>query len=62
MVKVLAASAVIFVVLAGWLYVEALYRRFAARHPEAGPFRESGGGCGGGCRSCSGGSCGSRKD
>jgi hypothetical protein len=56
MAEVLIASAVIFAALWGWLSVEALYRRFAARHPEAGPFRE-GGGCGGGCCSCSGGSC-----
>jgi len=62
MVEVLTASLVVFGVLAGWLWVEALYRRFAARHPESGPFRDSSGGCGGGCCSCSRGACDSRKN
>ena len=33
--------------IGGWVAVQALARRFAARHPETGPFREAGGGCGG---------------
>jgi hypothetical protein len=56
MVDFLLASGVILAVLIGWLYVQDLYRRFAARHPELGPFRAEGqGGCGN-C-SCSGGRC-----
>jgi len=34
--------------------VQQFYKRFARRHPELGPFRKEGGGCG--C--CSGGACG----
>ncbi|MCB1785356.1 MAG: hypothetical protein H6953_09925 [Chromatiaceae bacterium] len=55
MAEFLAASAVIFAVLVGWLYVQDLYRRFAARHPQWGPFRSEAtcqGSCGchqGGC-------------
>lgn len=56
MVRFLAASLVIFSVLWGWIWVQAAYARFALRHPELGPFRGEGGGCGGGC-SCSSGSC-----
>jgi hypothetical protein len=43
---------VIFGVLLGWIWVQGVYARFATRHPELGPYREEGGGCGGGC--CSG--------
>ncbi len=31
-----------------WLMVQKLSRKFAAEHPEFGPAREEGGGCGGG--------------
>jgi len=31
-----------------WLTVQKLSRRFASEHPEFGPAREEGGGCGGG--------------
>lgn len=56
MIEGLLASAVILLMLLGGLAVDGLYRRFAKRHPELGPFRPEGG-CGGGCR-CSGGRCG----
>lgn len=55
MADFLLTSLVIFGVMVGWLYVQDLYRRFARRHPELGPFRREGG-CGGGC-SCRQGSC-----
>jgi hypothetical protein len=55
MARFLIASLVIFGVLVGWIWVQATYARFAARHPELGPFR-SDGGCGGGC-SCRDGGC-----
>jgi len=53
MVEFVLASAVIFVVMVAWLYVQDLYRRFARHHPELGPFRSEG--------SCEG-SCSCRKD
>jgi hypothetical protein len=45
---------ILAITLAG-IMVERFYQRFAARHPELGPFRKSGEGCG----SCSGGHCSS---
>ncbi len=42
----------IFLILLAGITVDRLYRLFAARNPQLGPFRKSGGGCG----SCSGGS------
>lgn len=38
---------IILGLLAGWIGVQHLSRMFAARHPEFGPAREEGGGCGG---------------
>ncbi len=55
MVKAILAGGVIFGVMVGWLYVQELYRRFARRHPELGPYRGEGG-CGGSC-SCRKGGC-----
>jgi len=52
MVEVLLSPLVVFLVLAGWVGVQQLYARFQARHPQLGPFRDSGGGC-----SCGQGSC-----
>ena len=39
----------ILLLLMGWVAVQRLARLFAARHPEFGPVREDGGGCGGNC-------------
>ena len=50
------ASIVILVLLSGWLFVQYLARWYAARHPEFGPAREGGSGCGRSCL-CAGGSC-----
>lgn len=50
----LLAIALILLLLLGWVVVQQVYRLFARRHPELGPFRKEGGGCG--C--CSGGACG----
>ena len=55
MVEFVLASAVIFVVMVAWLYVQDLYHRFARHHPELGPFRSEGS-CDGSC-SCRHGSC-----
>ncbi len=43
---------IMFVLLAGWLLVRALARRYAARHPEFGALREEGEGCGCGNHRC----------
>ena len=45
--KYIITVIIIFGLLAGWLAVQHLARWFAARHPELGPAREEGGGCGG---------------
>jgi hypothetical protein len=38
---------IILGLMAGWMGVQQLARSFAARHPELGPAKEEGGGCGG---------------
>jgi hypothetical protein len=43
----LIAILIIFGLLVGWIAVQHLTRAFAVRHPEFGPAREDGGGCGG---------------
>jgi hypothetical protein len=44
---------IVLALLAGWLTVRAIARRFAARHPEFGALREDGaGGCGCGKHQC----------
>lgn len=50
----LLTVALLFGLLAAWLAVRAAAQHFAARHPEFGPPREEGEGCGG----CGGGHCG----
>lgn len=49
----LVTIAIIFAVMLAGIAVDRLYRAFAAKHPQLGPFRKSG--CGS-C-SCHGGSC-----
>jgi hypothetical protein len=56
MVDFIIASVAILVLLSGWLLVQQLARRYAARHPELGPAREEGSGCGKSCL-CTGGRC-----
>lgn len=55
MTDYLLTIGILLLLLLGWVTVERVYRLFARRHPELGPFRREGGGCGGGC---GGGSCG----
>lgn len=59
MLDFLIAPLLVFIVLAGWLLVQFASREFARRHPEFGPPREAGGGCGGsgGCACGAGKSC-----
>ena len=52
----LITIAAIFTLLAGFIAVERLYRRFAARIPELGPFRDGEAGWGS-CGGCAGASC-----
>jgi hypothetical protein len=47
LVHTLIAFLIIFGALVGWVGVQHLARGFAARHPEFGPAREDGKGCGG---------------
>ena len=48
----IVAPVVILAILFGWIQVQRLARRFAASHPEFGPAREEGGGCGSSCAGC----------
>ena len=55
----LATIAIIFAVMVGGILVDRLYRAFAAKNPQLGPFRSPDKGCGT-CSAgsgCSGGSC-----
>lgn len=61
MLDYLIAIAVVSLALFGWLWVQQLAQDFARRHPEFGPAREEGGGCGGSC-SCSGGHCSAKQE
>ncbi|KAA6183789.1 hypothetical protein F2Q65_14650 [Thiohalocapsa marina] len=60
MAKLALAVLIIFTVLAGWVWVQQRYARFARQHPELGPYRPEGGGCScgsGHCERSSGGGC-----
>lgn len=54
MATYLVTVGLILILLLAWVLVQQAYRLFARRHPELGPFRSEGGGCG--C--CSRDSCG----
>ena len=60
MLDYLIAMGLILLMLLGWIGVQHCSRAFAARHPELGPAREEGGGCGGSC-GCGAGSCEKRR-
>lgn len=55
LLKMLFTILALLAMLGLWLGIQALARRTAQQHPEYGPFREAGGGCGG----AKGGGCGS---
>jgi hypothetical protein len=57
MTSYILAIGLILFLLTGWIAVQQIYRLFALRHPEFGPVREEGGGCGGGCSCSNRGSC-----
>ncbi len=52
----LIAVGAILLMLVGWIAVQQVTRLYSMRHPEFGPHREEGGGCGGGNCKCKGGS------
>lgn len=54
MVDVFIASVAILLILVGWLTIQQLARYYAARHPEFGPAKEEGTGCGKSCLCVSG--------
>ena len=53
----LIAVVAVFALFAGWVLVQHAARLFAARHPELGPAREEGGGCGAACTCAMSGHC-----
>jgi hypothetical protein len=55
--KILISILLIFTVCGLWMLVQQGARRFAERHPEFGPAREEGGGCGFHCRGKDGKPC-----
>ncbi len=55
MSRYLLAIGLILLLMLGGLWVERAYRLFARRHPDLGPFRQEGGGCGGCGGGCGGG-------
>ena len=56
MLNFIIAVLVIFGLLAGWIFVQQAARQFAARHPQFGPAKEEGLGCGKNC-GCQAGRC-----
>ncbi len=49
MVDIVIAIGVILLLLFGWIIVQHLSRLYAKKHPEFGPAREEGNGCGSSC-------------
>jgi len=49
MVDYLIAMGLILLILAGWIFVQQWSQKFAVQHPEFGPTKEEGGGCGKDC-------------
>ncbi|MDH3354196.1 MAG: hypothetical protein OEL79_03140 [Chromatiales bacterium] len=57
LLKMVITTALILTLLLGWLVIQHLARIFAKRHPELGPAREEGQGCGSSCGCQNKGSC-----
>lgn len=56
MLDIIIAIAIILLLLIGWIIVQQLSRQYAKKHPEFGPAREEGSGCGSSCL-CNNGTC-----
>jgi hypothetical protein len=56
MLRYLGAVLIILLLLLAWVAVQALARQYATRHPEFGPAKEEGAGCGSHC-GCGAGQC-----
>ena len=56
MLDYLLAFVLIFLILIGWILIQQASRRFAQHHPQFGPVKEEGSGCGKSCL-CKGGQC-----
>ncbi|MDJ0880459.1 MAG: hypothetical protein QNJ56_02315 [Gammaproteobacteria bacterium] len=56
MVDFIIAILAILMLLSGWIVVQHLANVYASKHPELGPARQEGGGCGKSCL-CSGNQC-----
>ncbi|KPK56253.1 MAG: hypothetical protein AMS22_01890 [Thiotrichales bacterium SG8_50] len=50
MAHYLIAVGTVLLVLVGWVAVQHIARLYARDHPQFGPYREEGGGCGSSCR------------
>ncbi|KAF3981878.1 MAG: hypothetical protein HFP81_03760 [Methylococcales symbiont of Hymedesmia sp. n. MRB-2018] len=49
MINLLITIIIIFLLLMIWIFVQQVARKFAANHPELGPVKEEGLGCGKTC-------------
>jgi len=47
LIQIFTAAALLLALLLGWIQVQRMARHVAELHPEAGPLRLVGGGCGG---------------
>jgi len=56
MINLLVTIAIIFILLMAWVLIQQAARKFAANHPDLGPVKEEGLGCGKTC-GCKVGSC-----
>jgi hypothetical protein len=68
LISLISAMGLLFALMAGWIAVQRAAQRFAVAHPEFGPLRLVGAGCGGhghgepaplaeACETCEKGSC-----
>jgi hypothetical protein len=48
----ISTMVLLMALMPGWIEVQRAARRVAAQHPETGPLRLVGAGCGGGCDDC----------
>lgn len=56
MINFFISVIIIFSLLVGWIFIQQAAKKLAAKHPEFGPAKEEGSGCGKTC-GCRQGSC-----